>query len=92
MQRRLANMIENYKPTAYDVYIDTLISTASYSQAVTDVLKALLTTNFDDLLEIKETLSQARYDEKDKTMMFKILVETITQELSSNNNNKQEDE
>ena len=85
-------MIENYKPTAYDVYIDTLISTASYSQAVTDVLKALLTTNFDDLLEIKETLSQARYDEKDKTMMFKILVETITQELSSNNNNKQEDE
>ena len=85
-------MIENYKLTAYDVYIDTLISTASYSQAVTDVLKALLTTNFDDLLEIKETLSQARYDEKDKTMMFKILVETITQELSSNNNNKQEDE
>lgn len=85
-------MIENYKPTAYDVYIDTLISTASYSQAVTDVLKALLTTNFDDLLEIKETLSQARYDEKDKTMMFKILVETITQELSSNNNdNSQED-
>ena len=85
-------MIENYKPTAYDVYIDTLISTASYSQAVTDVLKALLTTNFDDLLEIKETLSQARYDEKDKTMMFKILVETITQELSSNNNdNNQED-
>ena len=84
-------MIENYKPTAYDVYIDTLISTASYSQAVTDVLKALLTTNFDDLLEIKETLSQARYNEKDKAMMFKILVETITQELNSNNNNKQED-
>lgn len=84
-------MIENYKPTAYDVYIDTLISTANYSQAVTDVLKALLTTNFDDLLEIKETLSQARYNEKDKAMMFKILVETITQELNSNNNNKQED-
>ena len=85
-------MIENYKPTAYDVYIDTLISTASYSQAVTDVLKALLTTNFDDLLEIKETLSQARYDEKDKTMMFKILVETIAKELNSNSNNNQEDE
>ena len=84
-------MIENYKPTAYDVYIDTLISTASYSQAVTDVLKALLTTNFDDLLEIKETLSQARYDEKDKTMMFKILVETITQELGNNNNSNRED-
>ena len=79
-------MIENYKPTAYDVYIDTLINTASYSQAVTDVLKALLTTNFDDLLEIKETLSQARYDEKDKTMMFRILVETIAQELNNNNN------
>lgn len=85
-------MIENYKPTAYDVYIDTLISTASYSQAVTDVLKALLTTNFDDLLEIKETLSQARYDENDKTMMFKILMETIAKELNSNSNNNQEDE
>ena len=85
-------MIENYKPTAYDVYIDTLISTASYSQAVTDVLKALLTTNFDDLLEIKETLSQARYDANDKTMMFKILMETIAKELNSNSNNNQEDE
>ena len=85
-------MIENYKPTAYDVYIDTLISTASYSQAVTDILKALLTTNFDDLLEIKEALSQARYDAKDKTMMFKILMENITQELSSNNNNSNQED
>lgn len=85
-------MIENYKKTAYDVYIDTLVSTASYSQAVTDVLKALLTTNFDDLLEIKETLSQARYDEKDKSMMFKILIETIAQELDNNNNKEEEEE
>ena len=82
--------MNDYKKTAYDVYVDTLVNTAGYSQAVADVLKALLTTNFDDLLEIKSMLSQARYDEKDKPAMLKILIETIAQELN-NDNNREDD-
>lgn len=83
-------MTSEYKKTAYDVYVDTLVNTAGYSQAVADVLKALLTTNFDDLLEIKSMLSRARYDEKDKPAMLKILIETIAQELN-NDNNREDD-
>lgn len=71
-------MTNEYKETAWDVYVSTIIQMSKVSSNYNMLLKCLLTSNFDDMLAVKKTLQEFKSTDISPMKVVQIIDECIS--------------